>query len=224
METLEIIGFKRANLGKAEAKRLREQGNVPSVIYGNDEQVHCYIPAILFRELVYTPEVHFVNLDVEGKEYRCILQDIQFHPVSDNILHADFLILDDKKPIKMDVPVHFVGQAPGIQQGGKLIRKNRLLKVKALPPHMPAHINVPIDTLDLGKSIKVGELEVGEFEFLTSDRVTIASVQVPRALKAVTAEGEEGEEGEEIEGEEGAEGAAEGEEGGAEEKKEEGGE
>ena len=225
METLEIIGFKRANLGKSEAKKLREQGNVPCVLYGGEEQIHFYTPMILFRELVYTPSVYFVNMDIEGQEYRCVLQDIQFHPVSDTILHADFLLLDDKKPIKMEVPVHFVGQAPGLQQGGKLIRKNRRLWVKALPPHMPSYIDVPIDTLELGKSIKVGELEIENYEFITSPRVTIASVQVPRALKAAVAEGaEEDEELEEGEVAEGAEGAAEAPAEGGEAPKEEGGE
>lgn len=225
METLEIIGFNRANLGKSEAKRLREQGNVPCVLYGSDEQVHFYAPMILFRELVYTPEVHFVHLDIEGSEYRCILQDIQFHPVSDVILHADFLMLNDKKPIKMEVPAHFVGKAPGIAQGGKLVRKTRKLWVKALPPNMPAHIDVPIDTLDLGKSVKVGDLVSDNFEFITSDRVTIASVQIPRALVIEVEdeeEGEELEEGEVVEGEEtaGTEGASEGGEAPKEEGKE----
>lgn len=213
METLEIIGFKRANLGKAEAGKLRVQGNVPCVLYGGDEQIHFYSPMILFKELVYTPEVHFVNLDIEGTEYRCILQDIQFHPVSDVILHADFLILDDKKPIKMEVPVHFVGKAPGLLEGGKLIRKNRKLLVRAFPPNMPPHIDVPIDTLELGKSVKVGDLITGDYEFLNKEGVTIASVQIPRVLVVAVEEeeeeleeGEEGEEGEEAEGEEAGEG------------------
>ncbi len=208
METLEIIGFKRANLGKSESKKLRGQGNVPCVLYGGDEQIHFYSPMILFRELVYTPEVHFVNLDIEGTEYRCILQDIQFHPVSDVILHADFLMLDDNKPIKMEVPVHFVGIAPGLKQGGKLVRKNRKLGVKAYPPNMPAHIDVPIDTLELGKSVKVGDLILGDYEFMNNDRVTIASVQIPRVLKTA-AEEEELEEGEAAEGVEGSEANAE---------------
>jgi len=205
METLEIIGFKRANLGKTEARKLRERGNVPCVLYGGEEQVHFYAPMILFKELIYTSEVHLVKLDIEGTEYQCILQDIQFHPVNDMILHADFLVLNDRKPIKMEVPVHFVGKAPGIQEGGKLIRKNRKLWVKALPPDMPAHINVPIDTLELGKSVKVGDLEAGNYEFLTGDRVTIASVQIPRVLVVAVEEEEELEEEELEEGAEGAE-------------------
>jgi len=206
MKSLEIIGFKRANLGKKEAKRLRAEGNVPCVLYGGNEQVHFYSPAILFRELVYTPEISFVNLDIEGTEYRCILQDIQFHPVNDMIIHADFFVLNDKKPIKMDAPVHFVGVAPGILEGGKLIRKTRNIRVKALPPNMPAHIEVPIDTLSLGKSIKVGDLIAKDYEFLNNPSVTIASVEVPRALKSGLGEGEEGEEDEDgVEGD-GAEG------------------
>ncbi|MDA0193946.1 MAG: 50S ribosomal protein L25/general stress protein Ctc [Bacteroidetes bacterium] len=197
METLEIIGYKRANLGKTEAKKLRAEGNVPCVLYGAGDQVHFYSPGILFKELVYTPEVHFINMDIEGTEYRCVLQDIQFHPVNDMILHADFLVLDDKKPIKMEVPIHLVGIAPGIQEGGKLFRKTRLIHVKALPPNMPAHIDVHIDTLRLGKSIKIGDLIAETYEILNSPAVTIVSVQIPRVLVTAT----EGDEGEEIEGE-----------------------
>ena len=133
MKTVEIIGYKRANLGKAEAKRLRAEGNVPCVIYGGEEQVHFSAPMILFRELVYTDEAHFVHLNVEGKEYQAILQDIQFHPVSEVILHADFLQIFEGKHVKMNIPVHFEGVSPGVTKGGTLIKKRRHLSILALP-------------------------------------------------------------------------------------------
>ncbi|WP_436516040.1 50S ribosomal protein L25/general stress protein Ctc [Ekhidna sp. To15] len=210
MKTVEIIGYKRANLGKTEAKRLREEGMVPCVVYGGDHQIHFYAPMILFRDLVYTDEAHFALLTIEGEPepFEAIIQDVQFHPVSEIILHADFLQLFRGTPIKMNIPVHPVGIAPGIQQGGKLIRKVKYLQIKALPKDMPEYIEVDVSKLGLGKSIKVGELEVGEYEILNSPLVTLAGIEVPRALRGKDAEDEEGEE------EEGEEGATEGAEGG----------
>ncbi|MEP1033278.1 50S ribosomal protein L25/general stress protein Ctc [Ekhidna sp.] len=210
MKTVEIIGYKRANLGKTEAKRLREEGMVPCVVYGGDHQIHFYAPMILFRDLVYTDEAHFALLTIEGEPepFEAIIQDVQFHPVSEIIMHADFLQLFRGTPIKMNIPVHPVGTAPGIQQGGKLIRKVKYLQIKALPKNMPEYIEVDVSKLGLGKSIKVGELEVGEYEILNSPLVTLAGIEVPRALRGKDAEDEEGEE------EEGEEGATEGAEGG----------
>ncbi|UII29942.1 50S ribosomal protein L25/general stress protein Ctc [Fulvivirga ulvae] len=205
MKTVEIIGYKRANLGKSVAKRLRAEGNVPCVLYGGDEQIHFYAPMILFRELVYTDKAHFVNLNVEGQEYQAIMQDIQFHPVSEVILHVDFLQLFEGKTIKMDIPVHFEGDAPGVTKGGTLIKKRRYLKVKALPKDMPEYITVNLSKLDFGKAIKVGEIEEQNFEILDSKIASVAVVEIPRALRGKTQEAD-AEEAEEA-GEAAAEGA-----------------
>lgn len=188
MKTLEIIGYKRANLGKSESKRLRAEGMVPGVLYGGKDQVHFAAPTILFRDLVYTPNAHFVTLNIEGDEYSCILQDIQFHPVSEMILHADFLLLQDNKVAKMDIPVQTTGNAPGVQGGGKLIMKQRKLRVEALPKDMPDFISVDISNLSLGKSIKVGEIETGNYTIVNSPLVSICSVEVPRALRGKSAD------------------------------------
>lgn len=203
MRTVEIIGYKRANLGKSDAKRLRNESQVPCVLYGGKEQIHFYSPMILFRSLVYTPEAAFVKLNIEGEEHTAILQDVQFHPVSEIILHADFLLLLDDKQIKMDIPVKFTGNAPGVVQGGKLQVKLRKVRIKALPVNMPESITVDVSGLDLGKSVKVGSIDADEFEILNSPRVTIATVDIPRALKSGEFDEEEGE-GEEGEGEEAA--------------------
>jgi len=194
MKTVEIIGYKRANLGKSEAKRLREEGYVPSVLYGGDEQIHFYAPAILFRDVVYTSDAHFVELNIEGDIHRAILQDIQFHPVSEIIMHADFLEIFAGKPVKMTVPVHLEGLAPGIQQGGKVIKKRKYLDVKGLPKNLPEYIVADISSLGLGQSVKVRDVEQGEFEILTPERITLATVEVPRAMRGKTVEDEEGEE------------------------------
>lgn len=199
MRTIEIIGYKRANLGKADAKRLRADSQVPCVLYGGKEQVHFSAPMILFRDIVYTAEAAFVKLNIEGKEYSAILQDIQFHPVSEIILHADFLALNEDSLIKMDIPVNFTGVAPGLIKGGKLVVKLRKVKIKALPANMPETITLDVSDLDLGKSVKVASIAADGFEVQNNPRITIASVEIPRALKGDDEEDEEGEEGEEEE-------------------------
>ncbi|MFD3000789.1 50S ribosomal protein L25/general stress protein Ctc [Pontibacter toksunensis] len=188
MKTLEIIGFKRANLGKQQAKDLRKESYVPGVLYGNGEQVHFYAPAILFRDLIYSPEVYEVDLNVEGTHYRSVLQDAQFHPVNEMLLHVDFLQLQDDKPVKLDIPVKFVGTSPGVIAGGKLSVKLRALKVKALPANLPDYVEVNISDLELGKSIKVSKVKSENYEILTNPSAPIATVTVPRALKSAQME------------------------------------
>ncbi|MEM7109820.1 MAG: 50S ribosomal protein L25/general stress protein Ctc [Bacteroidota bacterium] len=192
MKTVEIIGYNRANLGKSEAKRLRAEGQVPCVIYGGDEQVHFYAPMILFRNLVYTDEAHFVNVNVEGREFKAILQDIQFHPVSEVILHADFLQIFEGKPVRMDIPVHFEGSSPGVAKGGTLIKKRRHLRIMALPKNMPEYIAVNLGELDFGRAIKVGEIETQDYEILDTPIASVAVVEVPRALRGKSDDEEEG--------------------------------
>lgn len=231
MKTLDIVGYRREDMKKSTTNQLRAEGNVPAVLYGDEDPVHFYVPAILFRPIVYTPEVFFINLDVEGTEYKCILQDIQFHPVSEMILHADFLELHEGRKVKMDIPVHFEGQSVGVSKGGTLVKKRRTLKIQALPKNMPEYIPVDITELDFHKAIKVGEVDEKDFEILDTKIASIAVVEIPRSLKAAAAEEAAAEEAAalaELEEGEGAEGApAEGgaaEEGKAEESKEEGSE
>ncbi len=190
MKIVEIIGYKRANLGKTESKRLRGESFVPCVVYGGKEQIHFSAPMILFRDVVYTPEARFVELNIEGEIKKAILKDIQFHPVSEVILHADFLELFEDKPIKMSIPVVTQGIAPGIQTGGRLIMKTPKIMIKSLPKDMPESINVDISKLELGKTIKVGDLAPQEYEVLTNQLVSICSVDVPRAMKGKTEEEE----------------------------------
>ncbi|WP_194774501.1 50S ribosomal protein L25/general stress protein Ctc [Pararhodonellum marinum] len=192
MKSLEIIGFKRANLDKRELDQIRDEGNVPCVVYGPGikEQIHFHAPAILFRDLIYTPEVHMVDLNVEGTKIKAILRDAHYHPVSEVLLHADFLAYKEDKAIKMDIPVHFVGSAPGIIKGGRLEVKSRTLSVKGLANDLPDSIEVNISKLDLGKSIKVNEIKVKGFEILTNPNVSIATIGIPRALRGKKGEEE----------------------------------
>jgi large subunit ribosomal protein L25 len=183
MKTVEIIGYKRANLGKADAQKLRDEGLVPCVLYGGNEQVHFYSPMILFRELVYTNEAHFVHVNIEGEEAQAILQEVQFHPVSEIILHADFLRISEDRKIKMSIPTRLVGQAPGVAKGGTLIRKRAALKVYGFPKDMPDHIDVDVSALDFHHAVKVGDMKMAGLDFLDPKQSAIAAVEVPRAAK-----------------------------------------
>jgi large subunit ribosomal protein L25 len=183
MKTVEIIGYYRANLGKTESKRLRGESFVPCVMYGGKEQIHFSSPMILFRDLVYTPEACFVELNIEGDIKKAILQDTQFHPVSEVILHADFLELFDEKMVKMSIPIRTVGVAPGVQTGGKLVMKMPKINISALPANMPDFIEVDISALELGKTFKVGQLQAKNYDILTSPLVSICSIEVPRAMR-----------------------------------------
>jgi len=209
MREVEIIGFKRANLGKAECNKLRAEGNVPGVLYGGDEQVAFYAPAIQFRDVLYTPQACFIKLNIEGSEYRALVQETQWHPVSEALLHVDLLQLFTGKPIKMNIPVITTGNAIGVKNGGTLILKNPRLAVKALPKDMPEVIEIDVTNLRIGKAIKVGELPTNNFEFLTSPIVTVVNIAIPRALRGKTAEELEAGDGEEEGSEATAEAAAE---------------
>lgn len=196
MEIIEIIGYNRANLGKQNSKKLREDGNVPCVVYGGKKQIHFHSPMILFRDLVYSPGANFVKLNIEGVEIDAILQDIQFHPVSETILHADFLELHDDKKVKMEIPVKITGNSPGVQQGGKILMRIRKLSVMAYPKNMPSFIEVDITELQLGKSIQVEELLNDQYDILNSPLVSVVSVNVPRVKIEIEEDEEEGAEGE----------------------------
>lgn len=188
MKTIEIIGYRRANLGKTDSQRLRDDGNVPCVLYGGDEQVHFYAPMILFREVVYTNEAHFVHLNIEGEESQAILQEVQFHPVSEVILHADFLRISEERKIKMNIPARLVGQAPGVSKGGTLVQKRSSLKVFGYPKDMPDHIDVDVTELDFHHAIKVGDIKHESLEFLDPKQASVAVVEVPRAAKLAAEE------------------------------------
>ena len=190
MKTIEIIGYKRANLGKQEAKRLRKEANAPCVLYGGAEQIHLYTPMALLRDLVYTPSAHFVDLNVEGTTYKCILQDIQFHPVSEMILHVDFLQIFDDKQVKMHIPTALVGKAPGVTKGGSLVKKLRKLPVIAYPKHMPDRIEVDVSGLDLGQMVRVRDVKTVDYTILAVPGIPIASVEIPRALRSAASKTE----------------------------------
>jgi large subunit ribosomal protein L25 len=183
MKTVEIIGFKRANLTKAEMNNLRYAGNTPCVVYGGGINIPFTAPTSLFTDLVYTPEARFVTLNIEGTIYKAIKQEVQFHPVNDMLVHVDFLLLDETKEVKMDIPVKLSGTAAGVLKGGKLVQRLTHLKVKALPNNMPEFITIDITNLEVGKSARVSDINAENIIILKSPSVPIASVETTRAMK-----------------------------------------
>ena len=183
MKSIAISGSPRENVGKRGAKELRYEGKVPAVLYGGKEQVHFAIDAPALKELVYTAEVNFAEINVEGKKFNAILQDIQFHPLTEKIVHIDFLQLFDDKQVTMDIPVKLTGTSPGVKEGGKLVQKLRKLKVKAFPKDMPQYVEVSLDTLIVGKSVRVRDLEAKGYAITNVKEDTVVSVIMSRALK-----------------------------------------
>lgn len=183
MKSIAISGSLRENVGKRDAKELRYAGKVPAVLYGGDEQYHFAVSAADLKPLIYTPEVHFVDLEIDGKKYQAIVQEAQYHPITDQILHVDFLALDDKKTVSMNIPITLTGTSPGVKMGGKLVQKLRNLKVKALPKDMPQVIEVSLESLEVGKSVRVDAIEVEHAKVLNNADDTIVSVIMSRALK-----------------------------------------
>ncbi|TNF40798.1 MAG: 50S ribosomal protein L25/general stress protein Ctc [Bacteroidetes bacterium] len=184
MKTLVVKGQKRNSLGKKEAKLLRSQELVPSVLYGTDEPVHFAVPFSELRQLVYTPNVYLIDLDIDGTVYPAIMQDIQWHAVEEQALHVDFLKIEETKKVKIDLPVKIVGLAKGIKAGGKLKTNLRRLKVKGLAKDLPDTIEVNVTKLGIGQSIKVGDLSLKDIEILDKKSNVVVAVTVTRAAKS----------------------------------------
>ncbi len=211
MKSFEIKGNVRPAVGKKDTKRLRYEEKTPCVLYGGENVVHFHVNRGDLRKVLNTPNVYIIALDIDGEKQNAIVQDAQFHPVSDEVIHVDFLQIFDDKPVKIDVPIETKGFAKGLKEGGKLKINLRRLRVKALPKHLPDTIEVNVEDLSLGDSFKVGELEVKNLEFLNAKDVPVASIVVTRAARAAGLDSEEeGAEGEAAEGAEGGAPAAEG--------------
>ncbi len=215
MEVIAVSGKLRTDLGKTATKAVRNEGMIPCVLYGGDEVIHFSTALKDVRDLIYTPDFKVAELSIDGKTYKCFVKDIQFHPVTDAVVHLDFLRLIEGVPVKVEVPLRFMGASPGVKNGGKLIQKLRRVKIKSTPEHLVGELQVDISKLELNQSIRVRDIDrVREnIDILNSPGVPVASVEVPRALRSATAAAEKAgkvAEGEEApEGEEGEEGAGE---------------
>jgi len=189
MKSITITGSKRESVGKVATKALRNAGKVPCVLYGGDKALHFSADETAFKNLVYTPNVYTAKIEFEGNKYNAILQDIQFHPVSDKILHIDFYQLFDDKMVTMAIPVQLVGTAPGIIKGGSLRFAMRKLNVRALPANLPDFIDADISKLDIGDKLYVTEMKSKKFSILNPENTVVAQVRTSRNVaKAATVE------------------------------------
>ena len=207
MKSITIKGSERESVGKKSTKALRNAGKVPCVVYGGEKPLHFSADELAFRNLVYTPNAHTVKVDLDGeKKVKAVMQDVQFHPVTDKILHVDFYQLFDDKPVTMDIPVRLEGNSPGVRNGGRLLFRKRKLTIKALPDNLPDFFNIDISDLKIGDNISVETLLSDDFTILHPESTVVVQVKTARAAIVVEEDEEEGIEGEE--GAEGAEGAA----------------
>lgn len=183
MKSIAISGSLRENVGKRDAKELRYQGQVPAVLYGGATQTHFSVSAADLKPVIYTPVVQFIDLDIAGTKTQAIIKDLQFHPLTDEVLHVDFLQLDEQKPVTIEIPITLTGTSPGVKMGGKLVQKLRKLRVKALPANHQDTIEVSIEGLEVGKSVRVGEIQLPNLTITNAVEDTIVSVTTSRALR-----------------------------------------
>ncbi|MDN3665157.1 50S ribosomal protein L25/general stress protein Ctc [Algibacter miyuki] len=193
MKSITINGSQRESVGKKATKALRNAGQVPCVLYGGDKPVHFSAQELAFSKLVYTPNAHTVVIKLDsGETLNAVLQDIQFHPVTDGILHVDFYQLFEDKEIALDIPVNLVGNSKGVKNGGILRRNNRKLRVKALPANLPDFIEVDITPLKIGDKVAVSELANEKYTFLHTDNTVVCQIKTSRTAVVEDDDEEEG--------------------------------
>lgn len=209
MKSIALQGNKRAERGSTNAKALRNEEKIPAVLYGGKENTHFTVNEIPFGKIINSPNVYFVDLDIDGSKHRAIVKDVQFHPVTDKVLHVDFLEVTEGKAITVNMPIKLTGNSRGVLNGGKLRTVTRRLKVSGLAEALPEFITIDITNLRIGQSIKVGDIKVDGLALLDAANAVVVAVKRSRVSAADEDEEEEGEEGAEAATEETAEAAAE---------------
>ena len=191
MKEINVKGTARAAFGKKAAREIRKANAVPCNLYGEAKDENGAPVALPFtvtndelRNLIYSPDIYAVNLNIDGKECKAIMKEIKFHPVKDNVLHVDFYEITDTKPIVMEVPIKLNGLAEGVKAGGRLAASVRKLKVKAVYTNIPERLNIDVTSLGLGKTIKVGELHFEGLELVTSKEVVVCQVKMTRGARS----------------------------------------
>ncbi|MDO4782916.1 MAG: 50S ribosomal protein L25/general stress protein Ctc [Capnocytophaga felis] len=195
MQSITIKGSQRESVGKAASKALRNAGQVPCVLYGGDSVLHFSAPEAAFKSIVYTPNVYTAAIELGGKSYTAILQDIQFDPVSDKIIHVDFYQLHDDKEITIEVPIKITGTSPGVMAGGILRIVNRKLKVKALPAKLPDFVTVDISGMEMGNKLYVTKLPQEDYKIMHPDNTVVCQVRISRAAMKAAQEAAKAEKG-----------------------------
>ena len=189
MESIALKASLRTETGKKSSKAIRAGENIPCVLYGGKKNINFLATESEFRHLIFTPHVYIVNIDIDGKTHNAVIKDLQFHPVTDKLLHADFYEVSDKKPITIDIPVKITGSSIGVREGGKLMMNRRKVHVKGFPKNIPAEIEIDITELGIGKSIRAGEIESGgKFNVVLPKETPIVSVHITRAAAAAAQE------------------------------------
>jgi large subunit ribosomal protein L25 len=183
MKSIELKGTIRESVGKKNSKTLRVNESIPCIMYGGKDSVYFSVGEKELKEIIYTPKVYLVSLNINDKKYLAKIQDIQFHPVSDKAIHIDFFEVSDDKKVIMEVPVQVEGNSIGVKEGGKLVQDSRKLKVKGLVKDIPDEITIDVTTLGVGKSIRVGELTHDKIEFLNMKSCPVVSVKMTRAAR-----------------------------------------
>ena len=183
MKTITIEGQIRTEFGKKATRQLRLEEKVPAVIYGGATEINFAAPATAFKNIVYTPDFNVVDATIDGKAYRCVLKDLQFDKVSDQLIHVDFLELVDDKKVTVTLPIKFTGAPAGVKAGGKLVTKMKSLKVKLLPKYLRENIELDITNLALNENIRVQDVKADNMEIMNSPRIPIASITMTRQLK-----------------------------------------
>jgi large subunit ribosomal protein L25 len=198
MKKVSLSGSLRENVGKKDAKKHRREGNIPGVIYGGGKQIHFVTNEIKFDKVIFSPEVFMITINIDGNEYQTILQDVHYHPVTDKVLHADFLELVPGKELTIGIPVIFTGVSSGVLAGGQMIKKMHKIRLRGLVNNFPENVEVDISDLVIGSSIKIRDVSFDNLVTLDPPNSVIVRVKTSRNV----AEDEEGEEEEEEEGEE----------------------
>ena len=187
MKTIQINATARNGYGKKVAKHLRKEGKVPCVVYGLGEHMDITVSEDELRKLIYTPHIYIVELNIDGKIYPTVLKDAQYHPVKDNVLHVDFLRINEEKPVEIEIPVVLDGLAEGVRAGGKMNLRMRKLKVKGIFTSIPERLHIDVTKLGLGKSIQVGELSFEGLELTNAKESVVCAVQLTRAARGAQA-------------------------------------
>lgn len=183
MESISITGSVRKSLGKADAKVLRREGLVPCIIYGGEENIHFQVDERAFNKLINTPSAYIVNVDLDGKTYASIIKDVQFHPLTDRVIHVDFQLLLENRPVKLTLPVRTEGVSPGVLNGGKLQQVLRRAKVSGVPAKLPDFITINIGKMKIGHSVKVKDIKIAGVTFLENENQILVSIKAKRGAK-----------------------------------------
>lgn len=203
MKKAQLSGSLRANVGKKDAKAVRNAGRVPCVLYGSGEQVHFSVRSVDMEKIIFSPDVYQIEIDLDGTKKMAIIQEKQMHPVTDKPRHIDFLELEDKKQVKVSLPVRTTGASIGVMNGGKLRIPNRMLRVLGLPADLPEEVSIDVTDLRIGQSVRIKGLDIANVTFLEPAEAVVVGVKMARGASADAEEEDEEGEGEEGAAEEG---------------------